>query len=112
MPRAKLDLHLDDEILRELLFLAKHAVRIEEIVRLAGEVAPNADPEEAIEFVAEHCKMPAGEVERLLHTVYNITRIAARMRIDAAQFLESATHDFEERGEDFSAADLAVWRSV
>jgi hypothetical protein len=114
MPRPKLHLNFDDDVLRELIFVAKHADRIEEIVTLAGRASEKAethDFEDVVEEVAEQAKLPPGDVEQVLHTVYNITRITTRMKIDAAKFLEVATRAFEGRkGEEFSDGDLRAWK--
>jgi hypothetical protein len=111
MPKPKLHVNLDDDVLRELLFVAKHAHRIDEVVNLAGQVSETSDFDETVEAVAEHVGMPVSEVERLLQGVYNITRIVVRVKMDVPQFLEAATQAFEDRkGDSFTEADLLTWK--
>jgi hypothetical protein len=112
MARPKVHLNLDDEVLRELLFLAKHAGKLQDIIDLAGQAAQKSDFDETVDYVAERVGMPASDVERLLQTVYNITRIMMRVKIDVPQFLETVTRAFEERKDAFTDSDLQLWRGA
>jgi len=110
-PRPKMHLHFDEDVLRELLFVAKHADKTEQIVNLAGqasEAADGCDFEDVVDVVADQIKLPTADVEQFLRTIYNITRITTRMKIDVARFLEVATRSLEELKD--SDADLRVWR--
>jgi hypothetical protein len=113
MPASKPSFELDEQVLDDLLLLAKHAGRIEEVVNLAGEVPPGAGFDDTARQVAEKTGMPAPEVEQLLSTVNNILRIQMRTRIDMAQFLEAATRAFEEKKDEPSAGeDLSTWKGA
>ena len=112
MAAAKLDFQLDDDILRDLLFLAKNAGKVEQVIKVSAEVPPGMSSEKTIAYTATKVGLPAGDVERLLHTIHSVLRTRLRLRIDVAQFLDEATRGFEERVRDAHLEDLKVWKGA
>jgi hypothetical protein len=112
MAAAKLDFQLDEDILRDLLFLAKNAGKVEQVIKVSTEVPPGTSSEKTVTYTAKKVSLSEGNVERLLHTIHNILRTRLRMRIDMAQFLEKATREFEEQLHDAPEADLKVWKGA
>ncbi len=111
MGAVKLDFQLDEDILRELLFLAKNAGKVEDVIRVAAEVPAGTSSEKTAAYTAKKLGFAEGDIERLLHTIHNILRTRLRLRIDVAQFLDEATRELEARATDAPDEELKVWKS-
>ncbi|MBI1916976.1 MAG: DUF433 domain-containing protein [Planctomycetes bacterium] len=113
MAGTKLDFHLEEEILKDLLFLARNAEKIEAVIKAAEEVPPGNSTEKTVQYVANKTGLNEREVDRLLSTVHNILRTQLRMRIDVSQFLEAATREIEDRASETSSdQDLTIWKGA
>ncbi len=113
MAIPKLDFEIDDDILRDLLFLARNAGKIEEVINAAGEVTPGTGADTTIEHVTEKVKMAEADAARILYTVHNILRTQMRIRIDVPQFLEAATRELEDKATDKEGKDnLKLWKEA
>src|SRR5947209_5700108 len=105
MAGPKLDFHLDEDFLKDLLFLAGNTGSIEAVLQAAEEVSPGNSTEKTVQYVANKTGLKEGDVDRLLYTVHNIRRIQLRMRVDVLEFLEAAAREFEDRGSEPSSAE-------
>ena len=97
MPASTFAFHLDEEVLKDLVFLARHASRIGEIIGVAAELSAAANFEETVKHVARKTKMPEPDVSRILQTLHNVIRTQAHLRVETPQLLDMVTRDFKAR---------------
>ena len=66
MSTPQIELHLEEDVLDDLQFLAKHAAKIEPIVNVAGQLPSGAGLVESANHAARHVQLPVREAKRLL----------------------------------------------
>jgi hypothetical protein len=113
MPGQKFSLHLEEDVLTDLVFLAQNAGRLGEIIAASATISPGCEFARTVEQVARATNMPVGDVQRILQTLHNILRTQGQMRIDLPQFLDLVTTDLAEHaGTPQSDENLRVWRAA
>ncbi|HKI30582.1 MAG TPA: DUF433 domain-containing protein [Gemmataceae bacterium] len=113
MPASTITFHLDEGVLKDLVFLARHANKIGEIVGLAAEMSATASFEEIVKYVARKTKIPEPDVSRILQTLHYVIRTQAHSCVETPQFLDMVTHDLKERnGEPGADDEVKVWQEA
>ena len=98
MPGKKFSLGLEEDVLKDLVFLARNAKRLGEIIAAAATIPAGCDFDQTVEHVSRLTKMPTADVHRILQTMHNILRMQGQMRVELPQFLENVTSDLGRAG--------------